>query len=191
MQTGALKPAKQATGRCPILARAPAAAQDIAHASTAAIHPAHASHRALRPSQVPVDKRWGELFATDLSGVTLHPESSRPSGNIHALTIGDDVHFAPGRYAPDTAVGIRLIAHELAHVAQQRRPGPATGVLAAEVEADTVARDAASGRRSSRLQASLPATAAHAFEAWEHRDLGDAYGGQDQKLTLPNGVPLT
>jgi outer membrane protein OmpA-like peptidoglycan-associated protein len=37
----------------------------------------------------------------------------------NAVTAGRDLFFAPGRYAPDTAAGQSLIAHELAHVAQQ------------------------------------------------------------------------
>src|SRR3954471_20874347 len=36
-----------------------------------------------------------------------------------AFTLGRDIAFAPGEYAPGTAQGRRLIAHELAHVVQQ------------------------------------------------------------------------
>jgi hypothetical protein len=41
-----------------------------------------------------------------------------------AFTIGRDVYFGPGRYAPETAEGRRLIAHELAHVRQQEAAAP-------------------------------------------------------------------
>ena len=37
----------------------------------------------------------------------------------NALTVGSDIFFGAGRYAPETAEGERLLAHELAHVAQQ------------------------------------------------------------------------
>jgi outer membrane protein OmpA-like peptidoglycan-associated protein len=37
----------------------------------------------------------------------------------NAVTAGNDLFFAPGRYAPDSAQGQSLIAHELTHVAQQ------------------------------------------------------------------------
>ncbi|MEJ7813237.1 MAG: DUF4157 domain-containing protein, partial [Gemmatimonadaceae bacterium] len=40
-----------------------------------------------------------------------------------AYTVGRHIVFAPGRYAPDTPTGMRLLAHELAHVAQQTQPG--------------------------------------------------------------------
>jgi len=39
--------------------------------------------------------------------------------NAHAFTVGSDVVFAAGQYAPDTSDGRGLIAHELAHVIQQ------------------------------------------------------------------------
>jgi hypothetical protein len=40
-----------------------------------------------------------------------------------AYTVGPHVVFAPGRYAPGTREGRRLLAHELAHVAQQDTAG--------------------------------------------------------------------
>jgi len=40
-----------------------------------------------------------------------------------AFAAGEDIVFAPGRYRPHTGEGGRLLAHELAHVAQQRRGG--------------------------------------------------------------------
>jgi len=42
-----------------------------------------------------------------------------------SYTVGRDIVFAAGQYAPGTATGDRLIAHELAHVVQQSDPtGP-------------------------------------------------------------------
>ncbi|HST62347.1 MAG TPA: DUF4157 domain-containing protein, partial [Longimicrobium sp.] len=46
-------------------------------------------------------------------------ESARAVG-AHAYAVGRDVVFGAGRYAPGSAQGRRLIAHELAHVVQQR-----------------------------------------------------------------------
>ena len=42
-----------------------------------------------------------------------------------AFAVGNDIAFAPGRYAPGTPEGLHLLAHELAHVVQQGRGGPA------------------------------------------------------------------
>ena len=45
--------------------------------------------------------------------------ASAQSLNAQAYTLGDNVVFGPGRYAPGTPSGRSLIAHELAHVIQQ------------------------------------------------------------------------
>ena len=42
-----------------------------------------------------------------------------------AFTIGTHIHFSRGAYRPATAAGAGLLAHELGHVLQQRRGGPA------------------------------------------------------------------
>lgn len=51
-------------------------------------------------------------------------ESAAAVGAL-AYTVGSDVAFASGRYAPSTDSGQRLLAHELAHVAQQGAAGAA------------------------------------------------------------------
>ncbi len=68
-------------------------------------------------------------FGFDFSHVRVHAddkaaESSRMLG-ARAYTVGHDVVFADGQYAPDTPAGKRLLAHELAHVVQQmHQPAP-------------------------------------------------------------------
>lgn len=65
------------------------------------------------------EPRFGRGFAD----VRLHTNgaASNASGAIHAraYTLGHDIAFAAGAYAPESLEGRRLIAHELAHVAQQ------------------------------------------------------------------------
>ena len=60
----------------------------------------------------------------DLSAVRVHTGSTAASSaqSIGALayTASSDLVFAPGNYAPHTNAGRRLLAHELAHVIQQR-----------------------------------------------------------------------
>jgi len=63
-------------------------------------------------------------FGLDFSRVSVHTdaraaESARSLGAA-AYTLGQDVVFAEGRYAPGTGEGRRLMAHELAHTIQQR-----------------------------------------------------------------------
>jgi Domain of unknown function (DUF4157) len=85
----------------------------------------------------------------DLSDVTVHTDDTADSLNrsvsARAFATGTDVYFAKGEYNPGSADGDRLIAHELAHVVQQRG-APSSGPLtvsnpgdALETEADSVA----------------------------------------------------
>lgn len=77
-------------------------------------------------------------LGTDLGGVRVHsgPAASAAAQSIQAraFTLGSDVVFGAGEYAPGTRAGTRLLAHELTHVAQQQPLTPyqgpgATGVL--------------------------------------------------------------
>src|SRR5690349_7988388 len=62
-------------------------------------------------------------FNYDFSAVRIHTDNSAAQAadavRARAFTIGQDVMFGRGEYAPDNANGRRLIAHELAHVIQQ------------------------------------------------------------------------
>lgn len=63
-------------------------------------------------------------FGHDFSGVRVHDDAraaqSSDAVNAHAYTVGNDIVFGPGEYAPGTTQGKSLIAHELAHVVQKR-----------------------------------------------------------------------
>ena len=60
----------------------------------------------------------------DLGAVRVHTDSraaaSARAVDALAYTVGSDIVFAQGRHAPGTREGRRLLAHELAHVLQQR-----------------------------------------------------------------------
>lgn len=62
-------------------------------------------------------------FGQDFSRVRVHcgsaAEESAQDINAHAYTMGQHIVFGRGRFAPETYVGQRLIAHELTHVVQQ------------------------------------------------------------------------
>jgi hypothetical protein len=64
-------------------------------------------------------------FGADFSQVRLHTDSqaaeSARAVNARAYTIGRDVAFGVGQYAPGTSEGRRLLAHELTHVIQQEK----------------------------------------------------------------------
>ena len=61
-------------------------------------------------------------FGRDFSGVRVHTDSaaSESARAVDALayTVGSDVVFGPGQFAPHTNDGRKLLAHELTHVAQ-------------------------------------------------------------------------
>lgn len=63
-------------------------------------------------------------FGVDLGRVRIFSDSSSAreaeSINAKAFTTRERIVFGPGAYAPETASGRRLLAHELAHVVQQR-----------------------------------------------------------------------
>ena len=92
-------------------------------------------------------------FGIDFSGVRVH-DTPRAADAARALsaqafTFGPNIAFAPGRFAPDTLDGKRLLGHELAHVVQQSRGGSTlpsvdgTGPL--EVDAARAGEAAATG----------------------------------------------
>ena len=64
-----------------------------------------------------------ERFGYDFSRVRIHAgaRAAQSSRSINALayTVGRDVVFGEGQYAPTTVQGRKLLAHELAHTAQQ------------------------------------------------------------------------
>src|SRR5437667_12401705 len=68
--------------------------------------------------------RMSSAFGTDFSHVRVHTEASDAALskglNAKAFTVGDDIAFGPGEYQPGAPVGDALLAHELAHVVQQR-----------------------------------------------------------------------
>jgi hypothetical protein len=83
---------------------------------------------ALRGARTPDSLAHG--LGIDLNTVGLHTgsqaaDSARALG-ARAYTIGSEIVFGDAQYTPETPRGARLLAHELAHVAQQRRSGVAT-----------------------------------------------------------------
>ena len=90
--------------------------------------------------------RMESALGQDFSDVRVHT-GARAAGVASAhgalgFTIGTDVGFAPEQYRPGSTTGDALIAHELAHVMQQRSasgPAGASGVGALEEEADAAA----------------------------------------------------
>ena len=82
-----------------------------------------------RPLEPTLRQDMEQRFGYDLSSVRVHSgaaaEKSARDVNANAYTVGHDIVFGAGRFAPDAHAGRRLLAHELVHVVQQ---GGATGL---------------------------------------------------------------
>lgn len=88
-----------------------------------------AVHEVLRSAGEPLEESTREFMESrlgqDFSDVRVHTDAraaeSARSLNALAYTVGRDVVFGAGQYAPQSRGGKRLLAHELTHVAQQRQ----------------------------------------------------------------------
>ncbi len=67
---------------------------------------------------------FGSRMGANLDSVRIHhdAEAAQSAAQLHAqaYTVGENIVFNRGKYAPETHDGRRLLAHELVHVVQQR-----------------------------------------------------------------------
>lgn len=105
-------------------ARAPSGGEPSPASAPPIVHETLASpgRRLDPPTRALFEPRLG----LDLAGVRIHDDAraarSAEAVQAAAYTVGSDIVFAAGRYAPGTSAGDRLLAHELAHVRQHREP---------------------------------------------------------------------
>lgn len=126
--------------------------------------PARAGYQ-FRPSQVPAASsaasapgsdlgplrgQMESLFDHDFTSVRIHQDGMAEAHGARAVTLGDDIHIRPGEPSVSSPAGYWLIAHELAHVIQQRRlPGGVPRRRSElEREADEVAAVVRAGRNA-------------------------------------------
>jgi uncharacterized protein DUF4157 len=115
-------------------------------------------HDALASPGDPLDSQTQGFMEThfghDFSQVRIHTDAlaahSAAAVNAHAYTVGGDIVFGAQQYAPGTATGKRLLAHELTHVAQQAQataePRVSAPADAHEREARVVAAQVVAGQ---------------------------------------------
>lgn len=89
-------------------------------------------HETLRDPGLPLDAETRSLFEPqfghDFSNVRVHTNAkaadSARAQDARAYTVGWDVVFGSGQYAPKSRSGKQLLAHELTHVMQQQGTRP-------------------------------------------------------------------
>ena len=109
----------------PVHRKASSAIETLTDADTAQVE------SVLRTGGRPLDRETRRYMEShigfDFASVRIHTDqeaaTSADAVGALAYTVGSDVVFAAGRYAPSSAQGRRLLAHELTHVVQQT-PAP-------------------------------------------------------------------
>ena len=109
------------SGAPPHIQRSPG--QASAPADTAPASVDHVLAGPGRPLDPALRQDMEQRFGYDFSRVRVHSgaaaEQSAREVNANAYTVGHDIVFRAGRFAPGTHEGRRLLAHELTHVVQQ------------------------------------------------------------------------
>ncbi|HEV7821301.1 MAG TPA: DUF4157 domain-containing protein, partial [Burkholderiales bacterium] len=83
-----------------------------------------------KPLEPAIRQDMEQRFGHDFSTVRVHADA--PAGKsardvaANAYTVGHDIVFGAGQYAPQTNHGRHLLAHELTHVVQGARQSPGT-----------------------------------------------------------------
>lgn len=91
-----------------------------------------------QPLSSPTRNFFETRFGADFSQVRVHDDAQGAalarSVSAHAFTYGRNIIFGEGEYAPATASGRKLLAHELTHVLQQN------AAATADISRQTIAR---------------------------------------------------
>ncbi len=112
----------------------------------------------------------GHSFAEVRVHLDAHADDVTRALDARAVASGDELFFAHGAFAPESARGRHLLAHELAHVAQQSRSGVRRGraVSRADDHAEHEATAAADA-----VMMGQPATVAAAPAAVSRQEKGE------------------
>ena len=137
-------------------------------------------------------------FGKDFSRVQIHTDSRAAESarvtNALAYTVGQDIVFDVGQYAPVTDRGKRLLAHELAHVVQQQHASHSAAMTEAGSAQERSADDAAeqvmvqgripsvvsAGLGIARLQPEIESSKRVRYEPHERESSGSSLGGIDR-----------
>ncbi len=108
-------------------------------------------------------QRMEARFGHDFGAIRVHADAPAAAAaravSARAFAVGQHIAFGKNEYAPETARGTELLAHELAHTVQQRGAGGAASADAADREAERsaeAASDDVAGDRAVRSQPARP-----------------------------------
>jgi hypothetical protein len=173
-------------------------------------------HETLRDRGQPLESAaramFEERFGHDFGDVRVHTgalaSASARAVAARAYTVGRDIVFGAGAYVPTGHEGHRLLAHELAHVVQQRRVagGAPTEISRTDDPAEREAQTTASSVLGAKRPATPPAMFATAAPgrlarqveeqeavevlATNETDIGEASDGDAAVVGLsPGGMP--
>jgi hypothetical protein len=108
-----------------------------------------------------MERAYGMSFANVQVHSDAHAAALSSSLSARAFTVGEHIAFNRGEYRPGTIGGDAIIAHELAHVAQQRGSGPQVARLGVEPERSVLETEANSSARRALLgESAAPANRA-------------------------------
>jgi hypothetical protein len=97
------------------------------------------------PLDTGVARDLGKTLGESLDDVRVHTDEHAAelarAVSARAFTVGSDIFFGAGEYDPRTHAGSELIAHEAAHVVQQRG-APLDGPLTVSEPGDAMEREA-------------------------------------------------
>lgn len=103
--------------------------------------------------------KFEKSMGADFSNVKIYPQSEKPvAAGALAFAQGNEIHFAAGKFDPNSKEGQKLIAHELTHTIQQgatevKETGKVGGIAvnedkSLEAEADKMAEKAVAGEKA-------------------------------------------
>lgn len=162
--------------------RGPPRARAAASANSAGL-PRYLQDKAGRgqPLPAPVRNEMEGRFGAPLADVRVHTDGAAAASaagmGARAYTAGNDIVFGADHYAPESAAGRGLLAHELTHVVQQQRAGvPATQPSAADGGAHHDKAEREAEANASKAASSVPLTAKETPAAAVQRDVLDTLG---------------
>src|SRR5262245_54234022 len=135
------------------LQKKPAGPQGVARDPPAVVHDVFGSHG--EPLDVATRAYFEPRFGHDFSNVRVHSDdraaASARAVNAVAYTAGESIVFGEGQRQPGTWRGRHLLAHELAHVVQQRQ-GLGAGHLRRKATKDDEDRKAVAVKHHKKQQ---------------------------------------